>query len=32
MEHTVQSLSDFLLDDTNGITSIWKLIGSLAPH
>jgi hypothetical protein len=32
MEHVVTSLSDFLLDDTNGITSIWKLVGTLAPH
>ncbi len=32
MEHVVTSLSDFLLDDVNGITSIWKLIGTLAPH
>jgi len=32
LEHTVTSLSDFLLDDVNGITSIWKLVGTLAPH
>jgi hypothetical protein len=32
LEHTVRSLSEFLLDDTNGITSIWKLVGTLAPH
>ena len=32
LEHTVRSLSDFLLDDTNGITSIWKLVGTLGPH
>jgi hypothetical protein len=32
VEHTVTSLSAFLLDDVNGITSIWKLIGTLAPH
>ncbi|MGE5185471.1 MAG: hypothetical protein ACM31C_25580 [Acidobacteriota bacterium] len=32
LEHVVTSLSDFLLDDTNGITSIWKLVGTLAPH
>lgn len=32
LEHVVISLSDFLLDDVNGITSIWKLVGTLAPH
>ena len=32
LEHVVTSLSDFLLDDTNGITTIWKLVGTLAPH
>lgn len=32
MERAVISLSDFLLDDVNGITSIWKLVGTLAPH
>ena len=32
LEHTIKSLSEFLLDDTNGITSIWKLVGTLAPH
>jgi hypothetical protein len=32
LEHVVTSLSDFLLDDVNGITSIWKLVGTLAPH
>jgi hypothetical protein len=32
VEHVVTALSDFLLDDTNGITSIWKLVGTLAPH
>jgi hypothetical protein len=32
VEHVVTSLSDFLLDDTAGITSIWKLVGTLAPH
>ncbi len=32
VEHVVTSLSDFLLDDVNGITSIWKLVGTLAPH
>jgi hypothetical protein len=32
LEHTVTSLSEFLLDDVNGITSIWKLVGTLAPH
>ena len=32
LERVVISLSDFLLDDVNGITSIWKLVGTLAPH
>ncbi len=32
MEHVVTSLGDFLLDDVNGITSIWKLVGTLRPH
>lgn len=32
LEHVVTSLSDFLLDETNGITTIWKLVGTLAPH
>jgi hypothetical protein len=32
LEHVVTSLSDFLLDDVNGITSIWKLVGTLSPH
>lgn len=32
LEHVVRSLSEFLLDDVNGITSIWKLVGTLAPH
>jgi len=32
LEHVVISLSDFLLDDQAGITSIWKLVGTLAPH
>jgi hypothetical protein len=32
LEHVVISLSEFLLDDVNGIASIWKLIGTLAPH
>jgi hypothetical protein len=32
VEHVVTALSDFLLDDTAGITSIWKLVGTLAPH
>jgi hypothetical protein len=32
MERVVTSLSEFLLDDVNGITSIWKLIGTLAPR
>jgi hypothetical protein len=32
VEHVVTSLSDFLLDDVNGITSIWKLVGTLAPR
>jgi hypothetical protein len=31
VEHVVTSLSDFLLDDVHGITSIWKLVGTLAP-
>jgi hypothetical protein len=30
LEHTVTSLSDFLTDKTNGITAIWKLVGTLA--
>jgi hypothetical protein len=32
LEHVVTTLSDFLLDDVNGITSIWKLVGTLRPH
>lgn len=32
LEHVIASLSDFLLDDVNGITSIWKLVGTLSPH
>ncbi len=32
LEYAVVSLSDFLLDDVNGITSIWKLVGTLGPH
>jgi len=32
LEHAVTSLADFLLDDEYGITSIWKLVGTLAPH
>jgi hypothetical protein len=32
LEVVVTSLSDFLLDDEAGITSIWKLVGTLAPH
>jgi hypothetical protein len=32
LEHVVTALSDFLLDDVGGITSIWKLVGTLAPH
>ena len=32
VEHVVTSLSEFLLDDVDGITSIWKLVGTLAPH
>jgi hypothetical protein len=32
LDHTVTSLADFLTDHTNGITAIWKLVGSLAPH
>lgn len=32
LEYTVRSLSEFLLDDTYGITSIWKLVGTLGPH
>ncbi len=31
-EYAVTSLSDFLLDDVHGITSIWKLVGTLAPR
>jgi len=31
-EHVVTSLSEFLLDDLHGITSIWKLVGTLGPH
>jgi hypothetical protein len=32
MEYTVRSLTEFLLDDTYGITSIWKLVGTLGPR
>ncbi|NVB80187.1 MAG: hypothetical protein HOV81_17465 [Kofleriaceae bacterium] len=32
LEYVVTNLSEFLLDDVNGITSIWKLVGTLAPH
>jgi len=32
LEHTIERLTEFLLDDTNGITSIWKLVGTLRPH
>jgi hypothetical protein len=32
LEHVVTTLSDFLLDDVHGITSIWKLVGTLRPH
>lgn len=32
LEHTITKLTEFLLDDTNGITSIWKLVGTLRPH
>jgi hypothetical protein len=32
LEHVVTALSEFLLDDVGGITSIWKLVGTLAPH
>lgn len=32
LEHTVGSLADFLTDKMNGITTIWKLVGTLAPH
>jgi hypothetical protein len=32
MEYTVRSLSEFLLDDVYGITSIWKLVGTLGPR
>jgi hypothetical protein len=32
LEHTIEKLTEFLLDDTNGITSIWKLVGTLRPH
>ncbi|MCX5744981.1 MAG: hypothetical protein NT062_21035 [Proteobacteria bacterium] len=32
LEHVVTSLSAFLLDDVYGITSIWKLVGTLGPH
>jgi hypothetical protein len=31
LDHVITALSDFLLDDTNGIASIWKLVGTLAP-
>ncbi|MEO6776307.1 MAG: hypothetical protein ABI467_25400 [Kofleriaceae bacterium] len=32
LDHVVTSLSDYLLDDQYGIASIWKLVGTLAPH
>lgn len=32
LEYTVKSLADFLLDDVYGITSIWKLVGTLGPR
>jgi len=32
LEYVVTKTSEFLLDDENGITSIWKLVGTLAPH
>jgi hypothetical protein len=32
MEYVVTKMSEFMLDDVNGITSIWKLVGTLAPH
>jgi hypothetical protein len=32
LENVVTKLSEFLLDDVNGITSIWKLVGTLRPH
>ncbi len=32
LEHVVTELSAFLLDDVHGITSIWKLVGTLGPH
>ena len=32
LEYAVKSLSEFLLDDENGITSIWKLVGTLQPR
>lgn len=32
LEYVVTNLSEFLLDDETGITSIWKLVGTLAPH
>lgn len=32
LEHAVTSLGDFLLDDIYGISSIWKLVGTLGPH
>ncbi len=32
LENVVTSLSEFLLDDTHGIASIWKLVGTLRPN
>jgi hypothetical protein len=32
LEHTITKLTEFMLDDVNGITSIWKLVGTLRPH
>ncbi len=31
LEEAVEGLRDFLLDDSGGITTIWKLIGKAAP-
>jgi hypothetical protein len=32
LEFAVASLAEFLLDDAGGITTIWKLVGTLAPR
>lgn len=32
LEHSITALTEFLLDDVNGITSIWKLVGTLRTH